>query len=567
MSKISGGEADCRYLALLAGGFGSFEQFLRDFGAQLPANVGFVDLVRLGWLTPTLRVEIPARFITSWENYPSFSRRGGTHPDDRWADHVWSCAAAPMVWRVDPVIGESGWFVHPLDRSDDEYTIEIRKHEIPAGPGYAEPKTVGRPRREHIQVHPWIDYFRYWQAYQLFEILNAAQLLTPILNTPGAKAEFERVCKRFDGIKKFSDKRIDRVKNDYRKREPVFEWLSRFRTLIGASVVLEDAGHELVSDGARRLADDMELTPDDILEGIRGTLLVMWKSWDFHGLRVPPAMRRHFQQDVARAMEFHNLVADVPIDPWEEYWHPADRNPREWALLKDVLPYEKHEARARFPHTACFYIERFNRAVEAGQRFDADRVHKLARRWWSVSQEFRRFCLSFNRLHQHYGGSVNADNDIGVIAQTPEDFLVLCVLHVEKFLSERRGDADPQAPAFGWTRLLKSTAETVVCSFFSLDAAASRAFLKTLEQRLKNETDLHQLPGTLRNPLKRLADIQDPLAFYETSVLNVGILRNYVAHHSCLDFELIHTDWAKDPLESLLVVLLTALEAFPLPKG
>jgi hypothetical protein len=56
------------------------------------------------------------------------------------------------------------------------------------------------------------------------------------------------------------------------------------------------------------------------------------------------------------------------------------------------------------------------------------------------------------------------------------------------------------------------------------------------------------------------------LAFFETAVINLAILRNYAAHHTCLDFELIHTDWVKDPLESLLVVMLTALEVLPLPK-
>ncbi len=50
--------------------------------------------------------------------------------------------------------------------------------------------------------------------------------------------------------------------------------------------------------------------------------------------------------------------------------------------------------------------------------------------------------------------------------------------------------------------------------------------------------------------------------FFETAIVNFAILRNYVAHHSCLDYEIISSDWALDPIEAMLLVLLTALEVF-----
>jgi hypothetical protein len=81
-------------------------------------------------------------------------------------------------------------------------------------------------------------------------------------------------------------------------------------------------------------------------------------------------------------------------------------------------------------------------------------------------------------------------------------------------------------------------------------------------ERFKTETRLHDLPSTKTNPFNSFDDIEDGLQFFETAIVNFAILRNYFAHHSCLDYEIISSDWALDPIEAMLLVLLTALEVF-----
>lgn len=551
-------EGDCRYLAALDGRYGPFFDFIKAIEFELPHGVKLTDAVRWGWIVPQLRIAIPARFLSSWENFPEFSRQGEVHPDDWWADHAWTITALNTLGQDHD--DSTSWYAHPFDTTDPT-AVEVRTHAIDAGPGHAEPELVEHPRRRGVKIIPWIDYFAYWQAYQLAETVRAAELFSPILNTPTSKGAVKNALSRFDDIKAWSESRIGIIQRRYDERRRVLDWLSRFRTLAGRAA--PDRTRDEVRAAARHLCSSLGLTPEKIRDDIRDVLLVMWTEWwAFPRSRMPAAFRRNLQNDVARAVQFHNLVSDEQIDPYDDEWDPPDRMPREWTYLNEVLPYERDHARRGLAVHAPHYLKRFNAVADESRRFDETRVKDLTAKWWRHSSDFRRFCIAFHRLHQHYGGSVNADNDVGIVVQTPQEFLILCALHAEKFLSAQKQLAEPGSRAPELKPLLRYVADPVLRKVFKLGGPAASKSLRRIKEALDAKTSLHDLPVTKANPFLSFQAIDDELAFFETAIVNLGILRNYAAHHSCLDYELVRSDWTPDPIEAMLLVLLGAMEVF-----
>lgn len=561
MTVIKGAYASCRFLSAPQGEGGEFTSFLNRVGLDGQAGRPLRELVRLGWIKPRMRIVIPRTFILCWANFPTYPRHGTFKPEDDWAARVWSLATLPLS----AAESASGWYRHPLDC--DEFLVEMRRHLINSGPGCPEPETVHHPRGRGREVFPWIDFFGYWQAYRLFETLNAIKIMAPPENTLDLEDNISRLPDQLHLPREITDAQLERIDREWGVREPVFDWVSRFRILLGLSLQWdEDSSGSTIQAGAKALADDLGLTADAIREGIREVLLVMWADWARVDKGIPLAMRRHLQQDIYRAVEFHNLLAKDQIDPYDAYWNPPDRQSRRWARLKKALPFEKDRARAEFPRMALMYLNRFNAVVAAHQVLTEEKIREITEYWWGRGGLFRRFVLAFDRLHQHYSGSINGDNDVELIEQTPADFLVLTALHAEKLLVEQKAVARPKEAASGTSKLLKYWAEIVAITYFGVKGDGIESFRRRIKERLENETALHDLSLKPKNPFVDLNGAADGLSFFENAIINTMILRNYSAHHSCLDFELTHGPWVKDPLESIIVVVLTVLQTAPLDQ-
>jgi hypothetical protein len=86
---------------------------------------------------------------------------------------------------------------------------------------------------------------------------------------------------------------------------------------------------------------------------------------------------------------------------------------------------------------------------------------------------------------------------------------------------------------------------------------------------LQRRAQLPRLPVERQDPFSPLADLGDGEEddFLRRAFLNVAILRNYVAHHDCLDYELVHSGMAMAPIESMLVIVLLTVAAWPREGG
>lgn len=388
-------------------------------------------------------------------------------------------------------------------------------------------------------------------------MLQATVLFSPVRNVTRAGAILRTIKRKLPDLQLSSTIWIERRQAEWLNRRPVFDWLSRFRTLLGAhSAALVQPWSEAYS-AARTLATSLGLSSERIRSDIRDVLLTLHADWSFRsrsesGLKTP---LRHLQQDIEYALAFWQIVSGEPVDLADQFWgHPADRQFRGWTPLPDALPREDLLAKLHFPEEAEVYLRAFSSVVGQKAKLDEPGIRDRIDRWWSHSVPLRRFCLSFRRLHEHY--RQEDDGPASIREHTPVEFLVLCALHTEKLLGQMLGTHAPDG-----------FADRVVAAGKLVARKLQVKDLATLEEQLgrgtKKGANLRHLPRTRLMPFVHDADIEhgEPLARRVIAAfVNYAVMRNYAAHHDCLDDELLHTELAEPALEALLAPALLGLD-------
>lgn len=546
MSWTSEGDRDCLYLWEIPGhgSGGAFQRLVKELGVEVPEAPTLREIVEMGWLAPRHRVQLPESFVRFLHGeigedlIPS---------DDHWAFHLWNRCRSffPESFLARNSSLGGAWYRPPFEREGDELAAAVKAHLIPEE---ARQPALPLVRLESGEVVPaWMDFFAFWQAYELVEILGSSRLFAPVRNVPNARADLEGVLARFDWFKEFSDSRIKAVSATWVRRAPVFEWVGRYRTLLGIWLGRKGSRDEMTA-GAKALASDLGLSADAMRAGIRDTLLVLWNDIDWRNgwEDLADAALERLRQDIYWAVQFLGQVAGDAIDLDDAFWNPPDRMAREWAALPDVLAFEWHEAKENFPRNALHYLEAFNLAAP-GRAFDEAALAKEAERM-NASVPFRRFILAFHRLHQHYGEAINSEFRIQLREETPIDFLALSALFAEKLVNEAHLSKKPGVPLPGFNGLVLWFAGEV-------ERAKGLAGIRARVEQRMGETKLFDLPQTRLNPFKA-APAATEEALLEEAFVNFVKLRNYAAHHDALDFELIHTAAAQPVLQSLLLIVL-----------
>jgi hypothetical protein len=510
--------------------------------------------VRFGWLKPILRIRIPDEFFLAWKNYPVFQFE---NPED-FAEFEW---VLRLYGISNPQFryggwGESkppkDWYVHPLDDRRHPGIEEILRHQIDASAGQKEPPALTHP--SGCTILPWIDLFAYWQAYHVAELLQALPLSKPILNLPDAVDRIKWMADQHELLKKLSDAWISAIDSRWTKRAPVFEWLGRYRTALGYWVG-SGLDADCIEAAGKQIATVAQLDRDRIQVEIRDCLLVLWEDfeWRYKDNPIPASVRELLRQDVLRAVEFLVAVSGVALDPDDPFWEPRDRQPREWARLSEVLPFENQVARRSFWERAPFYLERLNEVLPEPDRLTKARIESITKASWLTSPAFQRFCLAFERLHQQFGEGTSSRRRLDLRTSTPVDYLLLCALFTEKLLLERYLKGRPpgtQAPDFN--PLVRDVANRLARHFSIPDLSARIPWKLAI---------LHDLPAQKHNPFSTGRNLPRTSLAEALSAMFFDFLvtRNYAAHHDCIDDEIVYRAWGRDPLEALLGVTLLTL--------
>lgn len=545
----------CLSLFEIPGLTGRFSELLRALDITLPSELPLAEFVRLGWLAPRSRVRLPDSFVRQRPDlFPKDAI--AIPPEDGWALRLWKLAtnAIPeQVLRSGLTPGDS-WDV-PWYERDDDLARAVRDHEVPAGPGAEEPYIGTDPWGRPIPA--WMDLYEWWQAYEVVEVLGSTPLCAPIRNVPSARSNIEHLLAHFDRYQRYSDDRLRGVKNAWRRRRVVFLWIGAYRAVYGLWAHL-GFDRAALAAAAERILARLGLSREALCAGIQTELLVLWHdtTWQEAWNDLPMKARESLRQDLAYASKFVHDGTGIPVDQYDEFWDPADPNPRRWARLPDVLPYEALKARERFAAIAVSYLEAVNSVLAAP--YDETRLRALLHASWHDSWTLRRFVIAFYRLHEHYGGGVNREYQLRLIEETPVEFLAQCALFTEKFLNNRYLDRTAKPELEGFSTVLGWLA-TNVESRLNVAGLAS-----TVKGRVRDEAQLKTLPITKIMPFQLPVTRKGPNARRDRLIegfVNFAKLRHYAAHHDVLDSGLLDRPEAAAIMEGTLLVLLMTMES------
>lgn len=534
--KLNGSDKRCRYLHApgTQDDRSAFGALLKKCGIELPRSLTLERIVELGWVTPVLRVILPETALRSWLDYPLLSMHGVEEcPDeDQWALSLYARAMSSP-----PSRDRSNWWVYFLDDPDDQLTQAARANAIdPSKPGELPPSF--RHSRHNQEIRPWMDYFAYWQVFELADYLFSMTCTLPITEDLA-----DVVDRSQETWLKLAEDRVEALERKWLERRAAFEWLSRMRTVLGS--VTRDHTWDDIDTALRAVAENLCLTPEQMRSDIRDTLLVMWQDWTGW---FSPLTRQHGQllellrQEIEYAVFYLERITGQPTDFLDESWYDAHQR-NDWACLIDALPREEELARRDFPRTALMYLHRYETAIPQIGALNAENLRQLLSDNWQRSRPLRRFVLAVHRLHTELRGEDLMDSESVIRGAERIEQFNLIMMHAERTLSlefrERTGAT--KYPEI--RKLAKDTLNHLLCRWSLTKGSVSRTAQQRTQDLLEQHAMLHDLDPQEGLHLVSPSDIasgSDTADHAAAMLVNFVIARNYAAHHDAVDSELVY---------------------------
>lgn len=535
--ELRSSDENCRYIA--APGTGGdqhtpFGSFLAKHGVTLPGGLDLAEMVKRGWVRPALRVALPKEAFEAWTNFPVISpiEAEGVPEEHQWAINLYVVAMSSV--RPNSC---KDWWVCYLDDDSDGLAQAARRGAINPERSESLPSPFRHPRMNQ-EVRPWIDYFSYWQAFQIAEyasVMTGTYSLTDAVPLDRDQVEQTRThCVKLNH---------QLLRHKWNERSRTFEWLSRMRTVLGASVHRTPSEEEL-DHALRRVAASLELDVEKMGQDVRDVLLRMWRDWNQtppSSARIAAPMRQLLREEIQYAVYCIERIGGKPVDFLDEVWSPPAGHGLS-ARLIDALPREEDLARRDFPRQAEMYLHRLRGVLPASSPLDHVSLRSLLSKHWATSRSLRRFVLAFRRLHEElHAGRLTAEDRILRHAERIEQFN-LTMMHAERVLSDLHR-ADSGGAKYPEVRKTLKRSLNVVLSHWTLTTGGfSERAQDQLKTALSEHAQLHDLNATEGLPLVRVSDVDTGVVAADhviAAFVNLIVARNYAAHHDLLDFELV----------------------------
>lgn len=530
--RVSQLEMDLPYLAAKGGEIGQFLTRLKEVGVELPLGVTPRDLVSAGLISPLFRIPVPRRYFAGWTDYPRVDTHHEIEEEDVGIDNLYFAAAgAGTLYAMDDD-PKGNWFVHPFDRHSGMSAATISPWR--SAPISTDIRSFRHRRR--YRIYPWIDYFCYWQAYQLAEAVTAGSLVVPATVMRSRNAA-RRIGRSWAQYAKWSESNVARVHGEWAKRAELFEWLARYRAMRSA-LSFRNRLWPPVRKGRRwRLPHSVEVltgalsvTEVSLETAIEKVLLPLLTQWRLDRPESDEKVRGNLQKDLLCALEWLLIISGRKIDYYYDLWAHSRQNPP----LEEAFPLRLWVGESYFCKHFGAVRGAYYRSLPDGLRFRAESLKPLARRLRNRTRLAVDWMSAYKRLHE----SLRPDDSpdwAGIKEQeTLRHFLLLTLLSEKMLLSLMlsRGGRGSKAPGF----------QKLIC-----------VCVKNLERRDRrlrgtwgfikanwNYTDLRQMPV---DPFLQIEGLSIPGTSEQIglakAVLGFAAARNYFAHHYYHDQKLI----------------------------
>jgi hypothetical protein len=537
--RVSTTEHDFPYLAARGDNTGSFLRWLDELRVPYSHTVRIGDMIRWGWLQPSFRILLPDTYFLSWKDFPADA--AGSHDvseDNVWAHHLWWAAGGASSFLYQQLPFRGNWFVHPFDRPDNEYSARITE----ARQATSLPPVEGKKHPNSNTYYPWIDYFPYWKAYELIDLLPSVAVTNPIWFTDRIPEQIDDIKANLDMLTRWRKSDLSRVHKTWQDDSTFFSYLARYRAMQAALThaprIAEVEPWE-PADAARALARTLSVTSEELEELTKTKLLAQadaWRSWKERDGNGPGEVALgHLQKDLLCAIEWLYYLTGKTYDDYCDLWTMPDSRSRTGRSLSKALPVQGRVAEE-------YFLRHFNRVrggydlIPPPDKLTDDEVAKLVRALRHRTYLFADWLKRYQAFHEGLVGAPSWDW-AGITEDRLFDDLALMVLFTEKVL-------DIAAPAGTTTGTYKSVKDLLKASTARLEATDHRfkGAWQLASTQWKAYTSLRNKPtdpfGALRTV--KLNGPETPAALAK-AVLFFDLGRNYFAHHSYLNQNLIQT--------------------------
>lgn len=558
--NLTSGDSSCRYIAAPGTLTQStpFGKHLEKLGIKLDQSLTLASIIERGWIKPQLRVLLPPEAFHAWTNYAIISP---IDADACLPEHEWALVLYIDAMSSDSIHRRPQWCVDPLD-ADGEIAMKTRAHSTTDFSAANLPPSF-RHARANQEVRPWIDFFAYWQALEIYDYLSHMKGWYWLTSDPPTDADKAK-ARRQEWVEIYES----RLRREWEPRRRVFDWLSRMRTVLGSSVTPQRSNQE-IDDALATVAKSIPISVEQMKLDVRDTLLGMWQDkvrrqspenqW-------PEPLKALLRQEIEYGIHFIERIDRKQIDFLDAFWSPRHGN-GDHARLIDALPLELELARKDFGLHAFPYIQNHLKDIPALALLTESGLRTLIDASWATNPATHRFALALHRLHEQLGGE-RSEGDVIRRNERIEQF-ILVIIHAEKILSHavraRRNEK-----RFMDVRALARESLNHVLHQWKTPSAVCRAAQEAAKKLLEKHAQLHELNEDDGIPFvapEAVGTGDAAIDLLVSAFVNLVIARNYAAHHDSFDFELVYPTDKQGPhpgaiaLRSVIIAVLSTLQS------
>jgi hypothetical protein len=561
--------SNCPLLIAAQGCRGSFIKWLESLGLKQFLNqYPLPTLAAWGWIEPAYRLLTPIEMVNfSIPTEIHFPPLPKTNPYER----LWN-----PEWRFAPD-EDPEWFLHPIFRSEDPAAILLSQQPQPAN-RIAVPSPTQEP--SGIDFWPYDDYYYHWQAYALLDIIQWADCIQPILNTPN-------VVQKSEGISRIAA-RLKQDKNDptwvlhspqrWQRWRTLLTMLSHYRALMEQVTWQEMArqkrDHAFKIYCSASLAKHFALDAAGLERMIREELLVLaqefstrqrmqrspfdidWRACCWHEI----------QRDVYLAVQWLCHLTGNELDHYMALWSDPPHQQREAAAeLADVLPFAFYSQRKQFLRSAPHYLKDFNKLARDDEKLEGDRLAARVDALRLGYATFESAVYAFSEMHdamtwdtQHRGLHFGDRRPLVHYAH----FALRAEAALREYLKKHlAADDESTLPSFLPALIRACAAQQGIPQ--NIIAEFDR--VTHLRKKL-NPTMLFDQPP---NPVAVIQSLPTSLSGLDQHLfhafLYTCVARNYFSHHHYLDDKLMYTKESALMIGGILITMLILIA--PLDYG
>lgn len=530
-------------LSIKQGKEGSFVSWLEDLGLKdFISHYPLPKLIEWGWLVPQNRVIFPIEFFLVWQHYPAM---GG----DNFQDFETESALWDSTWRIRDQ--SYLWFLHPFFIPNNAYCERLQNAKYKDKPPPI-PEPFNHPRNRSII--PYADYFFHWQAYALIDVIRLSDHIRPILNTPDVVERAQGIVRIAESVKDTNWKGILTLDKRWGGLTEPMTWLSHYKSLRNALNWNKDRD-QLKPEGAKQLADYLGVTANLLERAIKDKLLVLAQEWLWANDRYCVWTMRawpYLQADIAIAVEWLCYLSEKSFSDYLDLWLYSHRGQDVWAELRKVLPYEFFEDKQYFLE----YVPIFYKDYYEDRLTNEHKLRQLVNELQKTNYPFGSFLSSFRLLHEQLNFNPKNKGSLDFRELRALDYYSLLAIRAEGCLRYY----------LEVNQLLPMNIKKQGLFGYIIEIAEHKALSQNLIAHLRKEaTNLTHLGNTPCKPINNIIEIElKNLSKTESHLLQAFLCcllaRNYFAHHTYLDQELLNSKESSFMLAGILVTVLTLLD-------